>query len=159
MKEIEDYKKGISIFSHLAKDLDLVDLSKKPGPGEWSLIEVFLHILDSDLSFADRMKRVISEDRPTLIKLDEKLYQQRLNYHPKTLATAIKLFESNREMTLFHLEILKPDDFSRVGIHSIKGEQTLLEILKFSIWHLNHHGKFLYGKRKNLGKEIEEKYI
>lgn len=159
MKEVEDYKKGIPIFAHLAKDLTEDDLSKKPGPGEWSLIEVFLHILDSDLSFADRMKRVISEDRPTLIKLDEKLYQQRLNYHPKTFSTAIKLFDANREMTLFHLEILKPEDFSRIGIHSIKGEQTLLEILNFSTWHLNHHGKFLYGKRKNLGKEIEEKYI
>ena len=159
MKEIEDYKKGISIFSHLAKDLDLVDLFQKPGPGEWSFIEVFLHLLDADLAFSDRMKRVISEEKPPLIKFDEKMYQKRLNYHPKTLPTAIKLFEANREMTLFHLDILKPEDFNRIGIHSIKGEQTLLEILKFSTWHLNHHGKFLYGKRKNLGKEIEENYI
>lgn len=159
MKEIEDYKNGISIFSNLATGLSNEELLQCPGPGEWSSIDVLLHILDADLAFTDRMKRVISEEKPTLIKFDETLYRKRLNYKPETIETAIRLFESNREMTFFHLKILSPEDFSRIGIHNQRGEQTLLEILKFSIWHLNHHAKFVYGKRKNLGKEIEEKYI
>lgn len=57
---------------------------------------------------------------------------------------------------IFHLEKLQNEDFSRKGIHSIRGEQTLLEILSFASWHLNHHGKFIDAKRENLGRKIRE---
>jgi uncharacterized damage-inducible protein DinB len=158
MEWIQKYKEGISLFEYSSKDLSPEDLLAKPGPGEWSSIEVFMHILDSDLAFSDRMKRVISEENPTLLKFDEKKYKERLCYQPMVLSSAINLFTSNREVTIFHLNHLKPIDFSRVGNHSIRGPQTLAQILEFSVWHLNHHLKFIYGKRENLGKKIEEKY-
>ncbi len=35
-----------------------------PVPGTWSIQQIVLHIVDTDLVIADRMKRVIAEDNP-----------------------------------------------------------------------------------------------
>ena len=43
---------------------------------------------------------------------------------------------------------------SRFGIHSERGKVTLLELLKGYADHLDHHLKFLYEKRRALGKPM-----
>ncbi len=42
-------------------------------------------MIDSDLILADRMKRVIAEEHPTLIGFDESLFAQRLFYQQQNL--------------------------------------------------------------------------
>ncbi len=45
-----------------------------PIPGTWSVAELVSHLLDCDLVFADRMKRIIAEDSPKLEAFDEQAW-------------------------------------------------------------------------------------
>jgi hypothetical protein len=47
-----------------------------PVPGTWSIQQIVLHMMDSDLIASDRMKRVIAEDRPTLIGYNETAFSE-----------------------------------------------------------------------------------
>ena len=50
------------------------DLQAHPVPGKWSIQQVVIHLMDSDLVTTDRMKRVIAEDNPTLLAYDEEKF-------------------------------------------------------------------------------------
>lgn len=152
------YEKGIYIPAYSRAVLDRDDLLAVPGPGTWTLTEVLLHIIDCDLVFSDRMKRVISEENPTLMKFDENKWKERLFYKPEAIDPAISLFTANRIYMLHILKNLKEEDFSRTGTHSEAGILTLANILEKSITHLDHHMKFVYAKRANLDKKITEIY-
>ena len=50
-------------------------------------------------------------------------------------------------------------DFARAGRHSERGPQTLAEIVALATNHVDHHLRFLYAKRANLGVAIPPRYM
>ena len=66
------------------------DLLAFPVPGTWSIQQIVLHIVDSDLVLSDRMKRVIAEDKPLLIGYDESKFAARLHYDKQDAAWPAK---------------------------------------------------------------------
>ena len=129
-----------------------------PIPGTWSIAELVAHLLDCDLVFADRMKRIIAEDSPTLQAFDEQVWITGLLSNDMPVDEAAALFAANRK---WMARILKAQDetaFARTGNHSEKGKQTLAEVLVYATNHLDHHLKFLYAKRAKLGVAIYPRY-
>jgi uncharacterized damage-inducible protein DinB len=59
------------------------ELTARPGPGAWSIMEVVIHIADSDSISIDRMKRILTEDNPPLLYADETAYVTRLHTRPR----------------------------------------------------------------------------
>ncbi len=49
-------------------------------------------------------------------------------------------------------------DFARAGNHTEHGRMTLAELVTTYAGHLDHHLKFLYGKRANLGSALQPRY-
>src|SRR5260370_28664953 len=70
------------------------DLTARPGPGQWSILELIVHLTDSDAIAIDRMKRMLIEDNPPLLYADETAYVDRLFSHEQSLEDALTLFES-----------------------------------------------------------------
>ena len=63
----------------------------------------------------------------------------------------LDLFEANRRFTARWLRTLAPEAFARTGIHTQRGEVTLLQILEIYAHHVDHHLEFVAQKRRNLG--------
>ncbi|MFZ4698279.1 MAG: hypothetical protein ACOYMO_09770, partial [Phycisphaerales bacterium] len=42
-------------------------LNRRIGPGQWSIMENAVHLLDSDLASTHRMRRIVAEDCPLLV--------------------------------------------------------------------------------------------
>jgi uncharacterized damage-inducible protein DinB len=129
-----------------------------PIPGTWSVAELVAHLLDCDLVFADRMKRVIAEDSPTLQAFDESAWLVRLDSNAMPVDEAAALFAANRRWMARILRAQDESAFARSGMHSDKGRQTLAEVLAYATNHLDHHLKFLYAKRAKLGVAIYPRY-
>ena len=53
------------------KGLGREDLTAFPVPGTWSIQQIVIHLMDSDLIGTDRMKRIIAEENPTLVGYDQ----------------------------------------------------------------------------------------
>ncbi len=129
-----------------------------PGPGAWSLAQLVAHLLDTDLVFADRIKRVIAEDEPVLQAFDHEVWVERLGSADMPVAEAADLFAANRAWTARILRRCSDADFARAGRHSEHGRQTLAEILVKVTNHVDHHFRFLYTKRANLGVALIPRY-
>lgn len=68
---IDRYSAGGAILAYAVAGLTVEQETAQPGPGAWSMAQLAAHLLDSDLVYADRMKRVIAEEEPTLLAFDE----------------------------------------------------------------------------------------
>src|SRR5690606_22672662 len=114
--------------------------------------------LDSDLVGADRIKRLIAEDSPTLLGYDEDAWLARLDYASLPVEEAVSMFVSNRRLGPRILRSLPESAFARSGTHTEKGRVTLAEIVRGYVGHLDHHLTFLFAKRGNLGVAIYPRY-
>ena len=155
---IDQYARGIGLLSYATEGLTAEQLRSRPGPGDWSAAEVVIHLVDSDLVLADRMKRVIAEENPPLVAFDENKWTARLHYQDQTVGTAAMLFDLNRRHLLEVLRRLDDAAFERVGIHSERGPLRLGQLVAGAASHLDGHLKFIYEKRARLGRGTTPRY-
>ena len=130
------------------------DLTARPGPGAWSILELVLHLADSDAISIDRMKRMLIEDNPPLLYADETAYVDRLFSHEQSLEDALTLFEVGRRQFARVLRKLPDEAFARRGTHNRRGTVTVGGMVQDYIRHTDHHLRFLYDKRARLGKPV-----
>lgn len=155
---IDRYAMGGAILNYAVDGLTPEQLRARTGPGAWSIAELVNHLLDADLVYSERMKRVVAEPNPTLLAFDQDLWAQKLNYQEADVPTAVSLFNANRQWTAGLLRRLSDDDFARAGQHSEAGRVTLAGLLATITGHLDHHLRFLYTKRANLGVALPPRY-
>lgn len=149
---IEAYVAGPAKLRAAVAGLTRDELTARPGPGAWSILEVVVHIVDSDAISIDRMKRMLSEDNPTLLYADETAYVERLHTHAQDLEDALTLLEVGRRQWARVLRLLPDEAFARTGQHNRCGIVTVGEYVASYVDHIDDHLKFIVGKRAKLGK-------
>ena len=149
---IESFAAGGETLRRAVDGLTRDDLLARPGPGDWSIQELVIHIADSDDIAIDRMKRVLTEDNPPLLYADESAYITRLLPDEQSLEDALTLFEVGRRQWSRVLRKLPDEAFSRIGTHNRRGIVTLAGMVEGYIRHVEHHLVFLKAKRERLGK-------
>ena len=77
---IEQYAKGVGLVAESIKGLSREDFLATPVPGTWSIQQIVIHLMDSDLIASDRMKRVIAEENPAITAYNEAAFSQKLHY-------------------------------------------------------------------------------
>ncbi|MGD0653115.1 MAG: DinB family protein [Thermoguttaceae bacterium] len=147
---IDDYLAGPQLLRQAVAGMTQEQLVARPVPGKWSTLEVICHLADFEIVGADRIKRVIAENEPTLFGGDEKIFAARLAYHQRNAEEELLLIELIRKQVARILRTLKPEDFQRRGIHSEVGPQTLEALVQRRSRHIPHHIQFIEEKRKAL---------
>lgn len=148
---IERYRTDAPRLRQSVAGLSAQQLQAFPVPGTWSIQQIVLHMMDSDLIGSDRMKRVAVEDHPSLIGYNETAFAKGLFYHQLDPVEACEVFERNRRLTFEVLRRLSPETFQRTGHHNEHGDVTLAQLLETYVGHLEHHLKFIHQKRQLLG--------
>jgi len=155
---IQRYVAGGPTLAYAVEGLSPEQEKAHPGPGAWSIAELVAHLLDSDLVITDRMKRVLAEDEPVLQAFDENAWATRLDYQAMSVEEAVNLLVANRHWMAQVLKRCSEADFARTGQHTERGRQTLAELLSTVVNHVDHHLRFLYAKRANLGVALPPRY-
>jgi hypothetical protein len=151
-KLIEEYEKGGDDLRMAVRGLEREDLLAFPVPGTWSIQQIVIHLLDSELVTADRMKRVIAEEKAALLSFDENRWVKNLCYEKQSVEDAVTIVELNRRNFARVLKHLPPEVFKRTGVHNERGPLTLEDLVKIAVDHLKYHLKFIVDKREKMGK-------
>jgi hypothetical protein len=155
---IEHYAGGGEKLALAIRGLTGEDLLSVPDPaakvGRWSIQQVVIHCMDSDLVSIDRLKRMIAEDNPTLIGYDENKFAANLFYDEQPAEDAVKMVDLARKTFARVLRKLPASAFQRAGTHNERGRVTVGDYLKAAADHLDHHIKFIHDKRAHMGKEM-----
>lgn len=145
---IEVFVKGGQQLMDAYQGLSRDQLLAVPVPGTWSLQQIAIHMLESDLIAADRMKRIAAMDRPLLIGYDETAFSQLPGVNELDAQKACELFAIHREILAVVLRRLPDQAFQRFGIHNESGKVTLAEMVDRYIEHLDDHLVHVYKKKQ-----------
>jgi uncharacterized damage-inducible protein DinB len=148
---IDNYLAGPRSLRQAVAGLSREQLLARPVAGKWSTLEVVCHLTDFEPIMADRMKRVIAEEKPQLIGADENRFAATLAYHERDVEEELAIMERTRSQMARILRTLQSDALQRAGVHNERGPLTLENLLTTAINHIPHHVKFIAEKRRALG--------
>jgi uncharacterized damage-inducible protein DinB len=148
---VNDYLAGPKTLCDAVRGLTREQLLARPVIGKWSTLEVVCHLVDFDPIIADRMKRVIAEERPPLLGADENRFAAALYYHERDVEEELTILEKTRSQMARILHKLPDSALERVGVHNERGPRTLEQLLQSATAHIPHHVKFIDEKRRALG--------
>lgn len=148
---ISDFATGPQLLREAVKGMTREQLVARPVAGKWSTLEVICHIADFEIIGADRIKRALAEDKPTLPDGDENLFAKGLAYHSRELEDELQVIGSIRAQVARILKTLKEEDFGRIGNHTAAGPLTVVQLVERGERHIRHHVKFITEKRTALG--------
>ncbi len=147
---IDEYLDGPRLLRRAVAGMTPEQLTARPIPGKWSTLEVICHLADFEIVYADRIKRTIAENEPSLLGGNPDSFAARLAYHDRQVEEELQLIELVRKQVARILRTLKPKDFQLHGIHSEFGPLTLETLLQRITGHIPHHVRFIDERRKAL---------
>jgi hypothetical protein len=110
-------------------------LRRPEAPGKWSVIEVVQHLADTELVVGFRGRMVLSEERPVLQAYDQDRWAATGRYRDVALEIALSQFKGLRAGNLRLWRSLGPEQLARVGMHSERGEESIIHMLRLGGGH------------------------
>jgi hypothetical protein len=123
------------------------ELDYVPAPGKWSVRQILCHMADADIVAAARFRRVVAEETPPLSSYDQDAWGRNLDYTHRKTAPAMETFRQIRAWTHELLASIPESAFQRKGIHSERGEMTLLDLLAIYARHAEKHAEQMRAVR------------
>ncbi len=148
---IADYLAGPARLRSVVEGMTHEQLVARPVAGKWSTLEVVCHLVDSEIAYVHRMRRVIAEDRPLLIGYHETKFAEALGYNSRDLNAELALFAALRSGMAQTLGNVPVSAWSREGVHNERGIETLADLVRIEADHVVHHVGTINEKRVALG--------
>lgn len=115
--------------------------TRRPRPGEWSIVEILAHLADAEVAFAFRLRKMVSEPRPILVAWDQEAWATGLRYNRRDPRHLLVTFRALRESNLAILRALPRARWGLVGRHPeygpIRVDQLVAHYAEHDVNHLN----------------------
>jgi uncharacterized damage-inducible protein DinB len=147
---IQSYLAGADLLRKSVAGMNKDQLVARPIADRWSTLECVAHLTDFEPIYVDRMKRIISHDRPLVFSADENLFATTLYYEERDVNEELEIIDTTRKQMARILQQLPPEAKDRIGVHSFRGLMTLEAMLRSVVEHIPHHIKFISEKRRAL---------
>ena len=130
---------GPTVVRALVRGVGAEQARWRPAAGEWSVIEVVEHLADAEEITIERMRKVLTEERPVIAAYDPAALAIEREYIAGELAGALDRFARVRAEELALVEGLSDEQWRRVGLHEEIGEFALEELLAHMVLHDTNH--------------------
>jgi len=137
---INRYRDGYRVVAEALAGIAEEELDRRPAAGEWTAREIVHHLADSEMTSAIRLRRLIAEDRPTIVAYDEQEFARRL-YYDRPIDASLAAFKAARESTAAILERLSEEEWAREGTHTELGRYTVEGWLELYAAHAHDHAE------------------
>jgi hypothetical protein len=156
---IERFRRGPELVAAVMTGAAGSELDFTPAPGKWSVRQIVAHLADSEIVGADRLRRTIAEENPTLVWYDQDAWANNLNYARRKTSESLETFRRLRAENHELLKDLPEAAFARVATHSKSGRMTLRDLVETYAHHAESHAnqikeareRFREAKRQQAG--------
>jgi len=147
---LDRFARGPSVLREAVSGLG-PDIAGRPVPGgDWSIRDIVVHLADSELVRAVRIRAMLAEDEPALMPFDQDLWKRRLQYLWRSIEGSIALFEQTRYATAEILRHAGKDAWARTGDHPELGVLTVRDLVVAGIDHVTEHAEQVRAARVSL---------
>ena len=157
-KLLEVFDQGPVRLRNVLADLTHEHLKAKPRPGKWSIQEIIMHVADSEIMGAARVRQAYTQPGSSFAAYDQDVWANHLGYQEQdnpAVQNALNLFESLRRTTSVIFHHARVEDWGKIGVHAEHGEITLRNLLELYADHSERHIEQILSIRSLLDKTIE----
>jgi hypothetical protein len=145
---LERFRRGPELVATAMTGAAGSELDFTPAADKWSLRQIVAHLADSEIVAADRFRRIIAEDKPTLMWYDQDAWAKNLDYQRRKTSESIETFRRLRAENYELIKDLPAESFERIGNHSQRGPITLLQHLESMAAHAEAHARQIRDVRE-----------
>jgi hypothetical protein len=113
-------------------------LRQRPSPAVWSALEYAAHVRDVIAFYADRIDRVLNEERPQMTAVDFSSMPERRGYLDDDPLGVLDAITGSATSIANKLRSLTPEQWTRIGIGT-DGDQRTTLVLARRLAHDGHH--------------------
>jgi len=114
-------------------------LMHRPQAERWSVAEILAHLAEAELVFAYRIRMILSADGTPIQAYDQDIWQANAGYLRKNPARGLGFFKTIRENNVAFLKSLRQADWTKYGIHSERGRESIEKLVQLMAGHdVNH---------------------
>jgi hypothetical protein len=135
---LQHYREGPAVVAAALAGATDAELDARPAAGGWTAREVAIHLPDSEMNGAIRLRRLIAEEQPAIQGYDQDLYAQRL-YYDRPIAASLAALTAVRALTAELLDRLTEAEWQRTGTHSEVGQYGVTTWLEMYGPHAHDH--------------------
>lgn len=136
---IAKYEAGYQEVMNALDGFPTDSLGAHPIAGKWSAKEIVHHLADSESTSAIRLRRLLTEDNPTIAGYDEADWAIKLRYNERDMEPALEALRAARATTVQLLSFMSEQDWQREGTHTESGMYTPVHWLKIYAAHAHNH--------------------
>ena len=144
---LERFRRGPEVIAMMLTGVFGEEIDFTPAAGKWSIRQITRHLVDSELVGAYRFRSVIAQENPPLQAYDEAAWASKLDYATRKPAQSLDHFRRLRADNHELLSSLTPETFGRKGMHSERGELTLVQLVEIYADHAESHARQLQAVR------------
>ena len=148
-KLINEYSQGYQMLREATDGLSEEEFHFQPGSTKWSIHQILIHVADSELVSTQRLKKVLAEDEPLLMSVDQNAWASVLRYEQLDREQHLLLFKMLRSSMLPILEQLTSQQWERVGVYADAGHFTFKQLLEYRVEHVRGHIRQIERVKEN----------
>lgn len=140
-KLLDNYKLGFNELQNSLREFPMEMWDYKPSPDKWSIKEIIIHMVDSEINGYLRCRKIIAESGSTITTYDQDAWAQKLHYNSRSIDTSLELFRIIRIVNYSLLINLPDETWNNYIMHPESGKMTLKDYLKIYVDHVDIHTK------------------
>ena len=119
--------------------------------GGWTVRQLVHHVADSHAQALMRLKWALTEDFPTVMGYNEKLWAEMADARTAPIEWSLEIIEAAHARLVLLLKTLTEADWKRGFTHSERGKQFVDATVLLYAWHSVHHTAHITELRKAKG--------
>jgi DinB superfamily len=111
----------------------------RPEPDCWSAGDIIAHLADAEIVVGFRLRLILGEPGSPIIAYDQDRWVTSGHYDKRDPWRSLEQFRAMREANLALLDTLDPEQWTRDGVHSERGRESIEHMVQMLAGHdLNH---------------------
>ena len=143
----ERFMRGPALLREALAGTDPATLNRRPPGEDWSMRDVVIHVADSELVAAVRIRLLLAGDEPVLPIYDPDVWKRKLLYVFRDPEAAMSAFQQVRYDAAELLRECSPDAWERTGTHPQVGIVTVADLVVRGADHVDEHVAQLQAMR------------
>ena len=124
---IEEYGRGFDILTAALAEIPREAWQFKPAPHEWSIHELIVHMGDSEILGAMRLRKIIAEPGSNVTGYEEAVWAEALDYQSQDVDDALLIFKLARQTSYRLLKTLTDQIYTHSVVNPEYGVTVTLE--------------------------------
>ncbi len=138
---ISRYEKGAQLLEEALRGVPPEILDRVPAPGKWTIRQIAIHLGDSELVIAGRIRAIAGDPGSGMLAFNQEHWADNMEYQQLPVEAAIKLVRAVRESTAALLRALPESAWTRTGFHNERGEMSLKDVVETGANHAENHAR------------------